>query len=114
MKIEALTKITVRTSQGDVELRPGQHIDLPDAVAKRLLERAKGKVRAITTTASPDLRPGSVIPWYSRDGKECGLAVVEGTFQDQGDLWVWFTYDGTEYITKASCLTRDSSKMTQP
>ena len=61
MLIEALTSFTVRLPSGLLQrFVAGQAIDLPEPMAMRLLERARGKVRAITRPLQ-----GDVIAWQS-------------------------------------------------
>lgn len=54
---------TYRWPGGEVHLEPGKPIDLPDERAKRLIEKAPGKVRVI-----PTFQPGSTIAWVRANG----------------------------------------------
>ena len=47
MLIEATKPLTVRLPERELYLKPGYPVDLPDDQAKKLIERASGKVRAI-------------------------------------------------------------------
>ena len=47
MLIEALAPLRIRLPERELSLVPGCPVNLPDTQAKRLLERAKGKVRAL-------------------------------------------------------------------
>ena len=50
MTIECIgSPFTYRWPTGEVRLEPGKPVDLPDALAKRLLDKAPDKVRVITT-----------------------------------------------------------------
>jgi len=47
MRFEATEAILYRWPQGEIQLQPGQSIDLPEDRALRLLTKAPGKVRAV-------------------------------------------------------------------
>lgn len=83
MLIEALTPLTVRLPERDLQLRPGEPVDLPDEQAAKLLAKALGKVRAVLDSdeipeivVEPALscRP---VYWESMDGRLHGPAPVQ-------------------------------------
>lgn len=48
MLIEAITgPITYRWPEGEVRLEPGKPVDIPDYRARKILQKAPGKVRAV-------------------------------------------------------------------
>lgn len=56
-----------------MRLEQGKPIDLPDERAKRLLDKAAGKVRVIAPTIPlPPLHPGWLVAYRDRRGALCG------------------------------------------
>lgn len=49
----------------EIVLRPGAPVNLPEAPARKLLERAPGKVRAVRTDPILAVEPGSTVTWDS-------------------------------------------------
>ena len=82
MILEILEPIPVILDGRNVDLQPGQRIDLPDDKAHRLLSRAPGKARLV------GLEPGTRIEWESPlfSGRLCGELLA---IQDNGDLAVF-------------------------
>lgn len=56
MLIEAMTPLTVKFSTGDIQLTPGVPVEIPTAQARRLILKAKGKVREAKRDWSPTWR----------------------------------------------------------
>ena len=88
MTIECIgAPFTYRWPGGEVHLEPGKPIDLPDARAKRLLEKAGDKVRAIT----PVFHPGDQIEWHRADlTRQMGL-VDDIHVDETGTRWAFVT-----------------------
>ena len=64
MLIEAIGRpLTYRWPEGEVRLVPGQPLDLPETRAKRLLEKAAGRVRMVPGQTT--LIVGSMVTWDS-------------------------------------------------
>lgn len=57
---------TYRWPTGEVRLEPGKPVDLPEARAQRLLNKAPGKVRVVT----PSIAAGSLFTWTRGDGSK--------------------------------------------
>src|SRR5437660_8938413 len=82
MKVEAVhAPLTYRWPGGEVQLVPGQPVDLPESRALRLLQRAPGKVRAVPASGeSPEVVIESAVCrpvyWESMDGRMHGPAPV--------------------------------------
>ena len=86
MTLEVLDSITVRLGGKSHTLEPGETIDLPTDKARLLLERAPGKVRAITST----IHPGDSITWHRAGMVQTG--VVDFLHLDtDGVLWAFVT-----------------------
>jgi hypothetical protein len=67
MKLEATGhSFLYRWPGGEVRLEPGRPIDLPDERAKRLLDKAPGRVRVVESTKriNGDLT-GHIVVWHS-------------------------------------------------
>lgn len=58
MRIEALRPLHIRRAAGDLHLRPGVPVDLPDDDAIRLLAKKPDAVR-------PVVKPGDHVEWLS-------------------------------------------------
>ena len=57
---------TYRWPGGEVHLEPGKPIDLPEARAQRLLNKAPGKVRVVESANGGDGdRTGHIVEWNS-------------------------------------------------
>jgi len=66
MLIEAIDKpMCYRWPEGEVQLVPGQPVDLLESRALRLLQRAPGKVRAVAADPILAVHPGSRVTWQS-------------------------------------------------
>jgi hypothetical protein len=65
--IRALIPLRVRLPQGEIRLEPGTPMDIPEIQARKLLDRAKGKVRPVLTRAyhGEDLTVGEMVEWDS-------------------------------------------------
>lgn len=87
MTVEILASLPVILDGRNVDLRPGQVIDLPPDKAHRLLSRAPGKARLVGLT------PGTKIEWESPlFGRLSGeLLAIEAN----GDLAVYHPCTGT-------------------
>lgn len=102
MLIEALAPLRLRLPERDLALRPGEPVELPDNQARRLMEKAGGKVRQVVRdaygplemqAASPTARP---IYWESTDGTWHGPVKPEylgrSGLGDSERFWVTVTY----------------------
>ncbi|MGE0469629.1 MAG: hypothetical protein AB7L09_12700 [Nitrospira sp.] len=58
MTLVALRPLHIRRSGGDLHLKPGLPVDLPDGDAVRLLAKKPDAVRLV-------LRPGDIVEWLS-------------------------------------------------
>ena len=64
MLIEAVGRpLTYRWPEGEVRLEPGKPVNLPDERARRLLDRAPGRVRIVAGLAPVTV--GAVVTWDS-------------------------------------------------
>ena len=92
MIIECIgSPFTYRWPTGEVRLIPGKPVDLPDARAKRLLDKAPDKVRVITTT----VQAGSQVTWCRADGS-VQLGIVDQIYvDDTGTRWAFVTIRGS-------------------
>lgn len=95
MLIEASHPLTVRRSSGELRLVPGYPVELPDGEAIRLLEKANGKVRAITPPViEPAAQNARPIYWETGDGRILGPAVPELLAQVGSEFWIVTTFEG--------------------
>lgn len=87
MTVECIgAPFTYRWPGGEVHLAPGKPIDLPDARAKRLLDKAGDKVRAIT----PVIHSGDLIEWQRAGTVQRGF--VDFLHDDpDGTTWAFVT-----------------------
>ena len=76
---------TYRWPTGEVRLEPGKPVDLPEARAKRLLDKAPDKVRVIT----PAVQAGSQVTWCRVDGSTQLGVVDQIYFDDTGIRWAF-------------------------
>ncbi len=87
MLIEAIGKtICYRWPGGEIVLTPGRPVELPDHRAKRLLERAHGKVRAVDVPLPIEsMRAGDWVEWLSpalpKQQGEVLAVYPDGTFE---------------------------------
>lgn len=90
MLIEAVDKpVCYRWPDGEVQLVAGHPVDLPEARALRLLQRAPGKVRLVSTKPSLAVRPGDRITWQGADRTDRS-GVVDCLHPDaDGTLWAF-------------------------
>lgn len=85
MLIEAIgNPLTYKWPGGEVRLEPGRPVDLPDARAKRLLDKAPGKVRVF----NPTIGPGSLVIWRSTGEEREGFVDFLHT-DDRGNRWAF-------------------------
>ena len=63
-KLKHLTQRPDTDHTIEVHLEPGKPVDLPDARAKRLLDKAPGKVRVCVSA----IQPGAFVTWTRGDG----------------------------------------------
>jgi hypothetical protein len=89
MLVEAIGKpMCYRWPEGEVQLVPGKPVDLPEARALRLLEKAPGKVRLVQ---QPTIAPGRVIAWEGPDlARRCAIVDFLHTDSD-GTRWAFVT-----------------------
>lgn len=84
MLIEALCPLHIRRVGGDLHLKPGVPVELPDAEAAKLLAKVPTKVRiahdeaevVIEPAIRPDGRPMTPVFWERLDGRITGPAAV--------------------------------------
>lgn len=89
MKLEAIgTPLTYRWPGGSVYLEPGRPVDLPEARAQRLLDKAPGKVRVITPTL---FQAGSQVTWCRANGSTQFGIVDQIYVDDTGTRWAFVT-----------------------
>ncbi|TKB75257.1 MAG: hypothetical protein E8D45_07835 [Nitrospira sp.] len=104
MLVEAVNgPIRYRWPGGEIRLVPGKPVELPNDRAERLLAKAGGKVRQITTTAPPVIVEPHPSPrrcyWEDRDGTiRPGVVTMLGqcgeefwVLVEDGTSWVWVT-----------------------
>ena len=93
MLVEAIdTPMCYRWPEGEVQLVPGQPVDLPESRALRLLHKAHGKVRMVSGSSilAMPVRSGSWVTWLDPDGRErSGLVDYIHTYPDE--LWAFCT-----------------------
>ena len=88
MLIECIgTPFVCRWPGGEVRLEPGKPINLSDERAKRLLDRAPGKVRMIT----PTIEAGAQITWTRVDMTVQAGIVDLIHVDDRGIRWAFVT-----------------------
>src|SRR5690242_8672079 len=112
MKLEALRPLHVRRASGDLHLRPGYPVELPDEEAARLLQKVPDKVRmaphGTTVTIEPALTanggPLSVIYWETGDGRILGPAVPEFLAREKESFWIVTSFDGRSWWINADRL----------
>ena len=102
MTLQALESLTIRLDGQVIQLEPGAVFTATVEQAARLLERAPGKLRAITLP--PDLpisplQPGWLVAYRDREGRLCGGADdrEHGTVQTctwDGATWTVTLTDG--------------------
>src|SRR5690349_17498034 len=112
MKLEALRPLHVRRASGDLHLRPGYPVELPDEEAARLLQKVPDKVRVappgntvtIEPAVRPDGRPLSAIYWETGDGRILGPAVPEFLARESDNYWIVTSSDGQSWWVNADRL----------
>lgn len=113
MLIETLRPLHIRRATGDLHLRPGVPVELPDDEAAKLLQKVPDKVRVVTGTGvtvepaiTPDgflLRP---VYWERWDGSIVGPARPEFFFQDSsGQVGLILSFQG-ETVAVAEFMLR--------
>jgi hypothetical protein len=87
MRLEAIgTPFTYRWPGGEVHFEPGKPVDLPEARALRLLDKAAGRVRVIVST----IQAGDRIEWKRADSAQDGVVDTIYT-DDTGTRWAFVT-----------------------
>lgn len=97
MRVEGVgPAFTYRWPGGEVRLEPGKPIDLPDERARRLIEKAPGKVRVI-----PTFEPGSTSAWVRADGSR-QIGTIDFIHADEsGSRWAFVSIgDGWAAVNK--------------
>lgn len=106
MRIEALHPLHIRRASGDLHLRPGIPIDLPDEEAAKLLQKVPDKVRVVTeggTRLEPavtaDGFPLRPVYWERGDGSIVGPGQPEffariDCGNREEDFWLVVLFDG--------------------
>lgn len=103
--IEAMAPVKVRFRAEGLayELAPGERAELPRSLGDRLLAKAPGKVRVLTSepaTNTPDrftVEPTRVawpVCWENAKGQLYGPAPVEFLAEMDGHFWVCVTWKG--------------------
>jgi hypothetical protein len=92
MLVEAIDKpMCYRWPEGEVQLMPGQPVDLPESRALRLLKKAPGKVRLVPSKPIFNLRPGDRTTWQGAD-TTFRSGVVDFLYTDAvGLVWAFVT-----------------------
>ena len=84
MIIECIgSPFTYRWPTGEVHLEPGKPVDLPDERARRLLDKAPGKVRVCPLT----IAAGCQVTWTRGDGTRQEAFVDAIHTDDTGTRW---------------------------
>lgn len=111
MMIAALRPLCIRRSMGDLHLKPGFPVELPDDDAVRLLAKKPDAVRRVSEPAgtpqtdasaptpegvkiepaAPNARP---VYWETGTGEILGPAVPEFLARDGESFWVSLTFEG--------------------
>lgn len=123
MLVEAIGKpMCYRWPEGEVQLVPGQPVDLPEERALRLLAKAPGKVKVVSWSsdvviepAAPNARP---VYWERGDGHIYGPAVPEflakvGTGATDR-FWVIVEYQGQAIWVRSDRWRSRKAFETQP
>ncbi len=120
MRIEALIPIRVRRSGAELRLVPGVPVDLPEAEALKLLQRAPNKVRVvgddrvtIEPAVKPDGSPLTPVYWQRPDGSIAGPAHVEFFCQLFGSDGLIVALKGALFWINANLLRSRSTFETQ-
>lgn len=88
MMVEAIGEgFTYRWPGGEVRLKPGEPVDLPDERARRLLTKAPGRVRVVP----PSIQPGDSIRWTRSDGSVHHAKVDFVHGDSDGARWAFVT-----------------------
>jgi hypothetical protein len=86
-----------------------------DFLTSECSEDVHAEIETLQPTRSTDavvrangaIKHGRSIYWQSQsDGKTKGPAIVDGTFQDRGTVWVWFTYEGIEHLMSSTLIVK--------
>lgn len=102
MIIECIgSPFTYRWPTGEVHLEPGKPVDLPDERARRLLDKAPGKVRVCL----PAIQPGSLVSWRRGDGRKQEGFVDFVHTDSHGKEWVFLSYGTTWAAVDRRVLT---------
>ncbi len=94
MRIEALAPLKIRVPGGEIqELAPGCQTDLPYEQAKKLLAKAPGKVRAVST-GGPRFYLGDLVQVHHQDGlveagEVQGLTCAVPDSEHSPGYWYW-------------------------
>lgn len=84
---------------GEVHLEPGKRYDLPDERAKRLLQKAQGRVRVIHP-----LVPSATVAWLRADGtRQIGLIDFVHD-ADDGTRWILVSVEETWAALNVKCI----------
>jgi hypothetical protein len=91
MLIEVSSPLTIKLPSGEVDLVPGQPVELPDEQARRLLKKAPGRARVITHI----IQAGSLITWTRGDGSVQDGLIDLIHVDDTGTRWAFVTIGET-------------------
>ena len=92
MILQALDVLTIRLDGQVIQLEPGAIFTATSAQAARLLERAPGKLQAITLPPAEPLQPGWIVCYRDRAGRLAG-----GCDDRQGGTVQSCTWDGSTW-----------------
>jgi hypothetical protein len=103
MKVECIGKGFVYTwPGGEIHLEPGKPVDLPDARAKRLLQKAGNRVRLVLSA----IQLGDQITWTRADGT-MPTGLVDGLhIDDTGTQWAIVTIGETWAMVNLKLVQR--------
>jgi hypothetical protein len=95
MILQALDVLTIRLDGQVIQLEPGAIFTATSAQAARLLERAPGKLQAITLPPAEPLQPGWIVCYRDRAGRLAG-----GCDDRQGGTVQSCTWDGSTWTVR--------------
>ncbi len=100
MLIEALRPLCIRRSTGDLHLKPGFPVELPDDDAVRLLAKKPDAVLQVSVpvpggvTIEPAAPNARSVFWETGDGRILGPAKPEFLARDGDAFWISTTFEG--------------------
>ena len=121
MLIESSKPLTVRTPSGEVHLTPGQPVEMSEEDGRKLLVKAKGKVRLVerADTVVIESEPNAKGVYFYREstGNIHGPAQVDFVYRagegPSAEYWLFITYDEMPTAINAIQLRRKREFDTQ-